>query len=395
MEVWPTRGSSWMSRPTPWPVPCRKASAQPASAITARHAVVDVLGRDPGGHRRHAGRLRRQDHVVHPLLGLRELPHGDGAGHVGVVAVDEGTEVDDHEIALRHGAVRRGGGGAWPRWGRRPRWSRSSRRRHRGGAWQRRAPSRTRSRWARRPGRGRTSARAASAMAAAAVSRSTSPSSLTSRSAGDQPGGRHQVGAGEPLLGIGALRGPRDGVGLEPERRRRRPPRPRRPRSSSAAPIDLDGGGDARGGELVGGLLAVAAVGHERQPAVGDQQQGGGPGEPGEVADVGEVGDEQRRRPAAAAIAPRRRSARAGHLHRGEVGERRHGRAAVMRASIAAAAARSPTGSPRRPGRRWSDAATGSTTDRCRHGSRALGSDRCSSMTGPSNASSASCSDQA
>src|SRR5262249_49849978 len=33
-----TRGASWISRPTPWPVECENASAHPASAITSREA---------------------------------------------------------------------------------------------------------------------------------------------------------------------------------------------------------------------------------------------------------------------------------------------------------------------------------------------------------------------
>ena len=50
-------GSSWMSRPTPWPVPWTKASPQPASAITAAAGRVDVAGGDARPHRGDAGRL--------------------------------------------------------------------------------------------------------------------------------------------------------------------------------------------------------------------------------------------------------------------------------------------------------------------------------------------------
>src|SRR5207302_2938912 len=42
-----TRGASWISRPTPWPVPCTNESAHPAPAITVRQASSTVLPATP------------------------------------------------------------------------------------------------------------------------------------------------------------------------------------------------------------------------------------------------------------------------------------------------------------------------------------------------------------
>ena len=55
----------------------------------------------------------------------------------------------------------------------------------------------------------------------------------------------------------------------------------------------MDVGVDAGRGQLLDGLVAVAAVGDEEQAVVGEQDDGGRAGEAGEVADVDQVGDEQ------------------------------------------------------------------------------------------------------
>ena len=58
-----------MSRPTPWPVPCRKASPQPASSMTSRHAGRPPWLRRPARDGRDPGRLGGGHHLEHPLLG--------------------------------------------------------------------------------------------------------------------------------------------------------------------------------------------------------------------------------------------------------------------------------------------------------------------------------------
>ena len=65
-----TRGASWISRPTPWPVPWRKASAQPASSMTARQASSTALPSTPAAHRGHAGPLALGDDVEHPAAAV-------------------------------------------------------------------------------------------------------------------------------------------------------------------------------------------------------------------------------------------------------------------------------------------------------------------------------------
>ena len=45
---WLTVGASWMSSPTPWPVPCSKRSAQPASAMICRQTSSTSLALTPG-----------------------------------------------------------------------------------------------------------------------------------------------------------------------------------------------------------------------------------------------------------------------------------------------------------------------------------------------------------
>src|SRR5207247_5674045 len=47
VEVEATRGASWISRPTPCPVPWMKASPHPASPMTARHVSSTSRPRTP------------------------------------------------------------------------------------------------------------------------------------------------------------------------------------------------------------------------------------------------------------------------------------------------------------------------------------------------------------
>ena len=108
MPSWLTVGASWMSRPTPWPVPCSNRSAQPASAMTCAADVVDLLGRDA----RAARRPRRRPATADDVEDAGQLAVGLGAdaeraGHVGAVALEGGAEVDDHRVARRIGAVGR------------------------------------------------------------------------------------------------------------------------------------------------------------------------------------------------------------------------------------------------------------------------------------------------
>ena len=141
---WLTVGASWMSRPTPCPVPCSKRSAQPASAMIARQTSSTSLAAMPGPHRGGAGRLRRPHDVEDAgQLALGLGVDAERARHVGAVALEGGAEVDHHRVAPRDAAARRGGGAAWPSSRRRPRSSRRRCSRRRRGAWPCRAPGRS------------------------------------------------------------------------------------------------------------------------------------------------------------------------------------------------------------------------------------------------------------
>ena len=115
---------------------------------------------------------------------------------------------------------------------------------------------------------GRSSARAASATAAAASMRASSPASLVRRSCSTRPLVATRAVSGNHSRVVAALGGPAHVVGLEAD-------------AGGAgeglgddAPLlgagDLEAGLDAGGGELVGGLLGVAAVGDEQQLVGGD-----------------------------------------------------------------------------------------------------------------------------
>ncbi len=86
-----TRGSSWISRPTPWPVLCENASPQPASSMMSRQAwstARHVDTRRPPPRRRPAG-WRPPRRACGPAWPVGSPDH-ERAGHVGAVAVDDG-----------------------------------------------------------------------------------------------------------------------------------------------------------------------------------------------------------------------------------------------------------------------------------------------------------------
>jgi hypothetical protein len=58
-------------------------------------------------------------------------------------------------------------------------------------------------------------------------------------------------------------------------------------------PRDLDPGLHAGGGQLVGRLVLVPAVGDEEHLVGPDEEEAGRPGEPRQVPDVDEAGDEE------------------------------------------------------------------------------------------------------
>ena len=165
-----TRGASWISRPTPWPVPCTNASPQPAVVDDVAARRVDVRARRrPAAHRGTPGRLALEHDVEHPALASAPgSPTHDRAGHVGAVAVDEAPKSMHHELArARCGAI----AGRW--WGLAPFGPDADDRLEAGavgapaGASRCRARARTPPRWARRPAGARRAASASSAMRAA------------------------------------------------------------------------------------------------------------------------------------------------------------------------------------------------------------------------------------
>ena len=100
MPSWLTVGASWMSRPTPWPVPCSKRSAQPASAMIWRQTSSTSLALIAGPHGGGPGRLGLAHHgedARQLALGVRA--DAEGARHVGAVALEGGAEVDHHRVA--------------------------------------------------------------------------------------------------------------------------------------------------------------------------------------------------------------------------------------------------------------------------------------------------------
>ena len=110
-------GSSWMSRPTPWPVPWVKSARPAGLGDQVAAGRVDGVGGDAGPDgRTPAAWAAVTTSSSRRCVGAR-LPDDERAGHVGVVAVDQRAEVDDDEIALDDRGAGRGGGGAWPTFG--------------------------------------------------------------------------------------------------------------------------------------------------------------------------------------------------------------------------------------------------------------------------------------
>ena len=259
-EVPSTPGASWMSRPTPCPVPCTKASPQPASSITARQAASTPATGAPARHRSHPGRLGGGDDLEHAALRPVEgtdPADGDGAGHVRVVAVDEGAEVDDHEVAaldparaglvVGAGAVGTGGDDGVEADVVGPPGCASR-------------PSRTAasaSSVGPASSCGSTAASASSAMAQAASMRATSPASFTARRSSTRPSvgtsvAGHELGrtrrcsaqvtcsASSPTRATPARRARSSSAARRASARRRGPPR-RRPRRARRRPAPRSG----------------------------------------------------------------------------------------------------------------------------------------------------------
>ena len=114
-----TRGSSWISSPTPWPVPWGRRRAQPASAMTSRGRRASTSAPlTPAATAATPAAWAATTTSSMRALRRRRLADRDRAGHVGAVAVDQGAEVDDDEVALaRSTRPTRAGGGAWRRSG--------------------------------------------------------------------------------------------------------------------------------------------------------------------------------------------------------------------------------------------------------------------------------------
>src|SRR3954471_18165676 len=110
-------GASWISRPTPWPRPCRNSSPRPARSTTPRAAASTAL---TSASTRSAAPpaaappppppprpLRARDELVELLLPVGRGAEHERARHVGVVAVDERAEVELHQRSgVQHGVGR-------------------------------------------------------------------------------------------------------------------------------------------------------------------------------------------------------------------------------------------------------------------------------------------------
>ena len=149
-----TRGASWISRPTPWPVPCTNASAQPAAAITSRHARSTAAQSAPGAHRLASRPLALAHDVPHAARVGAGIADAHRARHVGAVAVDDATEVDDDELAALDAARARARVRLRRVRARTRRSGRSCCRSRRGDASRPRARARSRARSGRRRGAG-------------------------------------------------------------------------------------------------------------------------------------------------------------------------------------------------------------------------------------------------
>ena len=106
--------------------------------------------------------------------------------------------------------------------------------------------------------------------------------------------GRHELGdVGEPPVGHGALLRPCDRVRFEAQAPDARGRGTEDLRLSFDRETDADVGEHTRGGQLVGGLVAVPPIGDEQQLVGQYEQERGAAREPCEIADVDELRDEQ------------------------------------------------------------------------------------------------------
>ena len=247
--------------------------------------------------------LRLEHQLVHLALLVGRLADHERAGHVGVVAVDEGADVDDHGVALDDRRVARSGGaGGRALSGRWRRSSRSSARRRRAGACGARARRGRRPRSAVRRASARTAASASSAIAAAALDPGhlavvlhAPQRSSTVPLVGTQVEVAGEVGPGGvgEVRRLGAAPGPAPAALDEPLAElaagsSRRRPRRRRPAAASSAAA----------------RSRVAAVGDEHQLVGPHHDPAVRAAEAGQPADVRRGRDEQR-----VAVERRRRTA--------------------------------------------------------------------------------------
>ena len=187
-----TRGASWMSRPTPWPVPWRNASPQPAVGDDRRGRRASTSGAGDAGARPRPPRPPGLSATTSSMrcLGRRRLADARPCGSCPSSSRRPGRRSRARPgRPSRDAAVGRAGGGAWPRSGPTAddRLEATVPLGARAGASRCRARGRTRPRSGRRAAGAGPRPGRASAMAAAASMRATSPASLTRRRASTRP----------------------------------------------------------------------------------------------------------------------------------------------------------------------------------------------------------------
>ena len=278
-----------------------KWSPWPASAMTSRAAASTATTSAPTASAARPAACDGGDQLVDLPLPVGGVPEHEGAGHVGVVAVDGRAEVELQEVAVaQHGRVgpvvrdRGVGAGGHDRLeGRRL------------GAQGRASGRRARGRPPARCGPGRSapsaasSASAWSATAQARRSASISSSSLIARCAStarriDASSGTVPPASAEHLLQRGQ---PVDGEVVRLVAEPAGAPLDARPGPAPATVRPVDQQLDV--GHLDAGLRGVPAVGAEQVGPVGaHQQRAVGAGEAGQVAHVEQVGDQDGVQPA-------------------------------------------------------------------------------------------------
>ena len=294
VEVALTQGASWMRRPTPWPVPWVKRSPQPAAVMNDRQAASTSLAAHAVAHGGHAARLSLGDEREQLGLLGRRLPQHRRAGHVGVVAVDGGAEVE-HQRDRPRGCDGRSG-----RWWGRPAFG---------------PPATIVSKLGPPAPRRRISLSRARAKSASVGSSSSSTSTLARASpamsaarwsgpARRRPS-RTRRSSTRPTVGTSSLPAKSSGVALlvgpghvgrlEPDAGARVPaPPPARSRWACCDRPTATRAPTPAPASSCGGLVLVAPVGHEhgRLPRLQHEPRRAA-GEAGEVADVHEVAHQQ------------------------------------------------------------------------------------------------------